>query len=256
MRSDREWRVVHHECSPAMHIATDAVLAERAEVPTLRFWEWPTRAVVIGRFQAVRDEVFEDLAEEHDVDVVRRTTGGGAMFTEPGRAITYSLTFPEDWVESDGIVESYRELEEWSVDALNGLGIDAAHEPVNDIVHGEQKIGGSAQARRGGAVLHHTMMAYDIDIPTMLKVLKIGQEKISDKAIESASKRVAPLSTLTDLPRDEIVDRMVEEFAQGRHVREGDLRTEELEAAEERARDRFGTEDWLYSVDREIEGFT
>ncbi|MFB6076939.1 MAG: biotin/lipoate A/B protein ligase family protein [Candidatus Nanohaloarchaea archaeon] len=253
---DREWRVVTHECSPAMHIALDQVLTERVASggapPTLRFWEWPTRSVIIGRFQAVRDEVYMDMADEYDVDVVRRTTGGGAMFTEPGRAVTYSLTLPQDAV-TDDIVASYRDLEDWSIAALNDIGVDASHQPVNDIVSGGRKVGGSAQARRDGAVLHHTMLAYDIDIPTMLKVLKVGEEKVSDKAIESAASRVAPITDHVDLPRSTVVDRMIEEFSQGRSVRSGALTDAEIGAAADRVADRFGTDDWLYHVDREIE---
>ncbi len=258
MRGDDEWRVVTTEVDPAMHMALDEVITERVasgeSPPTLRFWRWDRPAVVIGRFQAVRDEVFMDMAERHDVQVVRRDTGGGAMFCEPGDVITYSLSLPEDAVESRSIVDSYRELEGWTLAALNGIGADAAHRPINDIVHGEQKIGGSAQARRA-AVLHHTMLAYDLDIEKMLKILKIGEEKISDKAIRSAEKAVAPIRSLVDVPRSDVIDRMVESFAQGRPVAEGSLHRDELAAAEELAAETYATDDWLYHVDRDIEGF-
>lgn len=240
-------------------MALDDVLTQRVAAggrPTLRFWEWERPAVVIGRFQAVRDEVFEDMADKNGVQVVRRDTGGGAMFTQPGRVITYSVSLPEQDVESDGITESYRELEDWSITALNEIGVDASHKPVNDIVHGEQKIGGSAQARRNNTVLHHTMMAYDMDIETMLKVLKIGKEKISDKAIQSAEKRVSPIATLVDTPREEVIERMIEQFAQGRSVSEDSLTQDELDRAAAIVQEKYGTDAWTYKVDREIEGIT
>ncbi|MDY6766482.1 MAG: lipoate--protein ligase family protein, partial [Candidatus Nanohaloarchaea archaeon] len=204
MKNEQEWRLVSGGYSPAMHMALDEVITDRVASgeapPTLRIWEWEAPSVVIGRFQSVRDEVFEDMAEQENVNVVRRSTGGGAMFCEPGTVITYSLSLPEDHVETDDIVESYRELEEWSLTGLGELGANAEWKPINDIVNGEQKIGGSAQGRWDSTVLHHTMLAYDLDIETMLKVLKIGEEKISDKAIESAAKRVSPLSEQVDLP--------------------------------------------------------
>ncbi|MDY6774031.1 MAG: biotin/lipoate A/B protein ligase family protein [Candidatus Nanohaloarchaea archaeon] len=253
-----EWRIVTGGFSSPMHIALDRVItrrvAEGESPPTLRFWDWQNPTVVIGRFQSLKEEVFEDMAEKHDVEVVRRTTGGGAMFCEPRDVITYSLSLPESWLESDDIVESYRELENWSLEAMDSIGAEAEHQPINDIVKGEKKIGGSAQARRGGTVLHHTMLAYDLDVEKMLKVLRIGEEKISDKAVKSAEKRVSPLSDQVDLPRGEVIERMVESFAQGRSVRSGSLQEEEVEEAEELVEQRYGTDEWKYRVDREIEG--
>ena len=57
--------------------------------PTIRLWEWAVPAVVIGRFQSAQDEVNLDIAKQLGFDVVRRCTGGGAMFIEPGNTITY-----------------------------------------------------------------------------------------------------------------------------------------------------------------------
>ncbi|MDY6761685.1 MAG: biotin/lipoate A/B protein ligase family protein [Candidatus Nanohaloarchaea archaeon] len=235
-------------------VITDRVADGEAR-PTLRFWEWDASSVVIGRFQAVRDEVFEDMADRNGVDIVRRCSGGGAMFCEPGTVITYSLSLPGDAVDTEDIVQSYRELEGWTLDALQGIGATADWQPVNDIVNGEQKIGGSAQARWSDTVLHHTMLAYDLDIETMLQVLKIGEEKISDKAIESAAKRVSPLSDQVDLPREEVVESMVTQFAQDHSVSDGAVSEEERAAARDLVEEKYGTDEWLYRVDREIEGF-
>ncbi len=259
MQSEHEWRVVSGAFSPAMHMALDEVITDRVAAgelrPTLRLWEWERPAVVIGRFQTVRDEVFEDMAERHGIEVVRRSTGGGAMFCEPGTVITYSLSLPEDAVAANDIVESYRELEEWSLAGLDEAGAEAEWQPVNDIVRGEKKIGGSAQGRWDDTVLHHTMLAYDLDIEKMLQVLKIGEEKISDKAIESAAKRVAPLSEQVDLPREEVVDALLNAFAQGREVRGDTLQDETLRAARELAAEKYDTGEWTERVDREIAEF-
>ena len=70
--------------------------------------------------------------------------------------------------------------------------------PLNDIASPAGKIAGAAQKRlAGGAVLHHVTMAYDIDADKMLEVLRIGREKMSDKGIKSANKRVDPLRSQT-----------------------------------------------------------
>ncbi|MCJ7428841.1 MAG: lipoate--protein ligase family protein [Candidatus Nanohaloarchaeota archaeon QJJ-5] len=260
MNSDREWRLVQETYSPAMHMALDEELTDRLASgetrPTLRIWEWPTPAVVIGRFQALKDEVFEPMAKKNNIEIVRRMTGGGAMFTEPKNVITYSLTLPEDMLESNDILGSYRELEQWSVQALTDIGIDAEHKPVNDIITNGRKIGGSAQARRDGVVLHHTMMAYDIDIKTMLQVLKIGKEKISDKAIKSAAKRVAPISENTDLSRDEVLEQMISRFSEQTPLQEDSLSQATIKNAEQRVKDKYGTDEWLYRVQRQFDETT
>ena len=176
---------------PLMNMALDEVLVERVGAgerpPTLRVWGWSAPCVVLGRFQSVRNEVNEDAAARHGVEIVRRISGGGAMFIEPRGAITWSLYAPESITAGLTFAESYRFFDSWVVDALRELGIDAWYAPLNDITSTAGKIGGAAQARRGGAVLHHTTMAFDMNVPLMLEVLRIGKEKLSDKGVTSAT---------------------------------------------------------------------
>jgi lipoate-protein ligase A len=80
----------------------------------------------------------------------------------------------------------------------------------------------------------------------MLEVLRIGQEKLSDKGIASAEKRVGPLRQQTDLPREAIIDAMVEAFRERHGLEPGVLRPEEIAEAEELVRDRFETREWVY----------
>lgn len=82
-------------------MALDEVLttevASGRRKPTLRVWEWASPAVVIGRHQSLRNEVDSDAARRHGIEVVRRISGGGAMFIEPGNTITYSICAPISW---------------------------------------------------------------------------------------------------------------------------------------------------------------
>ena len=142
--------------------------------------------------------------------------------------------------------ESYAFFDSWVISALRSLGIDAWYAPLNDITSAGGKIGGAAQARRGGAILHHTTMAYQMNIPAMMEVLRIGQEKLSDKGIRSADKRVGPLRQQTDLPRQEIIDHLIAEFGALTDLRPGTLTDEERAGAEIRIRERFGTDAWRY----------
>jgi len=235
---------------PLLNMALDEVLVEHVGAgkrqPTLRIWGWSAPCVVLGRFQSVRNEVDEEGAARHGIEIVRRISGGGAMFIEPQGAITWSLYAPQSMVTGMTFAESYRFFDAWVVDALRELGIDAWYAPLNDITSAAGKIGGAAQARRGGAVLHHTTMAYDMNLPLMLEVLRTGQEKLSDKGVTSADKRVAPLRLQTNLPREAIIDHMVQQFRGRFGLEEDALDPDEIAEAEQRARERFAIAAWTH----------
>lgn len=244
-----KWRTINegNRYSEAFHQAIEEVLLEKMEAgdmrPTLRFWYRENPGVPIGRFQSYRDEVQHDYAEENGVEVVRRITGGGAMYCEPGNVITYSLYLPKDKVTED-MQESYRELDSFAVKTLNSIDVDASHEPLNDIEGEDGKLGGAAQLRKSNSVLHHTTMSYGLDIEEMLKVLRIGKEKVSDKAIKSAEKRVARIKDRTDFERQEVINELVKQFSEDREVVQEGLTAEEVEKAEEMVEEKFSTEEW------------
>ncbi len=243
-----EWRIINEgEYSEAMHHALDEVLVEqmnRGEMrPTLRFWYRPHTTIPMGRFQSYHDEVEHEFVEDNDIEVVRRITGGGAMFSEPGKVITYSIYIPKDQV-NENIQESYKELDKFAVKALNSLGADAEYKPLNDIEHPDGKLGGASQIRKQNAVLHHTMMSYDLDTRKMLKALRIGKEKVSDKAIESAEKRVARISDYIGDSREEVIEALISSFVEDKKWEKDSLTEEEIQKAEKLAVEKFRSEEW------------
>ncbi|TFC89461.1 lipoate--protein ligase family protein [Cryobacterium sp. TMT1-21] len=251
---DYEWQLIHSKAvPPVMQMALDEVLAievgEGRRSPTLRIWEWTEPAVVIGSFQSLKNEVDPVQATKHGFTVVRRISGGGAMFMEAGSVITYSIYAPTDLVQGMTFADSYAFLDEWVLTALQSLGIDAYYQPLNDITSPKGKIGGAAQKRLGsGAVLHHVTMSYDMDGEKMVQVLRIGREKLSDKGITSAAKRVDPLRSQTGLTRDEIIDRMKETFTGLYGAVSGDITEAEYARARELVETKFGTEEWIGRV--------
>jgi lipoate-protein ligase A len=250
---DHDWQLIHAAPqSPSLHMALDDILVHDVGAglrpPTLRIWEWASSAVVIGRFQSLRNEVDMAAAQRHDIEVVRRVSGGGAMFIEPGNTITYSIYAPLSLIKGLSFQQAYALLDEWVIEALGTLGIKAWYQPLNDITSEGGKIAGAAQAHRGGAVLHHVTMAYDIDAQKMLRVLRIGREKLSDKGTASAAKRVDPLRSQTGLPREAVIETMIATF-RARHGLASDvLRADELARAEVLAREKFSSPDWLAEV--------
>jgi len=251
---DHTFEVVHEGPEqPAMHMALDEVLAEAVGAgtrgPTLRIWEWGAPAVVIGSFQSLRNEVDAEGAARHGITVVRRISGGGAMFIEPGSTITYSLTVPASLVEGLSFEKSYAFLDDWVLGALSELGIAATYVPLNDIASPAGKIAGAAQKRlASGAVLHHVTMAYDIDATKMLEVLRIGREKLSDKGATSANKRVDPLRSQTGMARADVIEAFKNHFRGRYSTVDGAVSAEERARAETLVVSKFGTPEWIARV--------
>ncbi len=239
--------------APAMHAALDQVLLDELGAgrrgPTLRFWDWDEPAVVIGSFQSLRNEVDLDAARRYGVTVVRRISGGGAMFMEAGNCITFSLVVPGSLVDGLSFEDSYAFLNAWVLGALADVGVSATTTGLNDIASPAGKLAGSAQKRlAGGAVLHHVTMAYDIDADKMLQVLRIGREKLSDKGTRSANKRVDPVRSQTRLPREAVVEAFLAHFRSRYRTVHDELRPAELARARELVASRFSDPAWTARV--------
>jgi len=238
---------------PAMHVALDEVIADEVSAgrrrPTLRLWDWDAGVVVIGSFQSVRNEVDAEAAERYGIGVVRRVTGGGAMFMEPGNCITYSVVVPGSLVEGLSYEASYAFLDQWVLGALASVGVRAHFVPLNDIASSVGKIGGAAQRRLAdGTVLHHVTLSYDIDAEKMTQVLRIGREKLSDKGIQSAVKRVDPMRSQTGLPRETIMEAFLAHFESLYRSQRSDYTADELAQAEALVAAKFGAPAWTNRV--------
>lgn len=251
---DYDWQLIQGPAvDPVVQMALDQVLSEEVGAgrrkPTLRIWEWEKPAVVIGSFQSVKNEVDLDNAKKYGFDIVRRISGGGAMFMEAGSVITYSLYAPVELVQGMSFADSYAFFDDWVIIALKSLGIEASYVPLNDITSPTGKIGGAAQKRLGsGAVLHHVTMSYDMDGDKMVQVLRIGREKMSDKGTKSANKRVDPLRSQTGLPRATIIDKMVDTFRGLYGLSPSEITADEFAKANALVAEKFGTEEWLQRV--------
>lgn len=238
---------------PILHVALDELLPREVAAgrrpPLLRIWDWDSPLVVIGSYQSVRNEIDPEGAARHGIGVVRRITGGGAMFMEPGNCITYSLVVPASLVEGLSFEQSYAYLDDWVMGALAEIGVRARYVPLNDIASQHGKIGGAAQRRFAeGVVLHHVTMSYDIDAAKMGEVLRIGREKLSDKGTRSAAKRVDPMRSQTGMTRDAIIAAFLDHFRRRYATHDSTYTTAELDAARALVATKFGTREWTERV--------
>ena len=251
--TDHTWDVIRGTVLPTpVNVALDEVLTRQVAAgergPTLRFWEWEDIATVIGSFQSYVNELQPEGVEAHDVTVVRRISGGGAMFMEGGNCITYSLYAPDSLVRGLSYADSYQYLDAWVLDALKQVGINAWYVPLNDITSDGGKIGGAAQKRLPGAVLHHVTMSYDIDADKMSDVLRVGKVKLASKGLRSAKKRVDPIRRQTGLAREAIIDSMVASFMNRYASQEVFLSDADIAAAQALVDKKFSTDEWTHRV--------
>lgn len=251
---DYRFEIIHDApFHPALHVALDEVLAhevaEGRRGPVLRFWEWDAPLVVIGSFQSVKNEIDLEALRRRDMIVVRRVSGGGAMFMEAGNCITYSLVVPTSLVDGLSFEQSYAFLDDWVMGALADIGVNARYVPLNDIASNAGKIAGAAQKRfAAGVTLHHVTMAYDIDADAMMDVLRIGREKISDKGIRSANKRVDPMRSQTGMERADIISSFIGHFERTHRTIRSHYTAAEMARAQELVETKLLTDEWTYRV--------
>ena len=232
-----------------MHMALDEVLLEQVirgrRPPTMRLWRWIERALVIGSHQSVLNEVDLPAAKDLGFIITRRMSGGGTMLCEPDRTITYSLYLPESMVAGISFRKSYALLDSWAVGAFNELGVPASYREINDIISPRGKIGGAAQARRRGFVLHHTTIAHMMDIDILPRVIRLGRTRLTDRGVRSAEKAVSPLSWFTELSCEEVAEQLQSHFMSEFPSGESALTNEEIDSASRLAASKYATAAWI-----------
>ena len=234
-----------------MNMALDEAIMEGVRAgtsqPTIRFYGWNPSAVSIGVFQGIQNEVNLDVAEKTGVDVVRRLTGGGAVYHDIQGEVTYSIIAPLEYFPVN-ILSSYETICDDIIYALGKLGINARFEPVNDLMVGEQKISGNAQTRRDGILLQHGTILYQVDVETMFSLLNVSEQKISDKLIKSVKKRVTGVVDLCNASMKELQKVLEAGFTRNKDIEYGDYSEDEITRASVLASERFSNKDWLFKL--------
>jgi len=169
------WRVVDlGRMDPALTAAMDeAILTFRSSGKvgnTISFYSRDRPTVSLGYFEKASECIDVELCRKLGIEVVRRLSGGSAIFTDPGQII-YTVTVSSDLVP-ESPKESYPLICGGVVNALRGLGIAAEHRPLNDVVVNGRKISGSAQTRKAGVVLQHGTVIVDSDLDLMMRVIR------------------------------------------------------------------------------------
>ena len=146
-------------------------------------------AVIVGRNQNTSAEIDEDFARQRGIRVIRRLTGGGAVFHDLGNV---NFTFIQLGQRSS---LDFHRFTLPILEALRALGIDCRFEGRNDLVIDGRKFSGNAQTIEKDRVLHHGTLLFSAEMADLSGVLKVNQAKYADKAVKSVRKRVTNISS-------------------------------------------------------------
>jgi lipoate-protein ligase A len=153
------------------------------------FWR-TTPTLMIGRYQNTLAEINMPYAREHCINIVRRVTGGGTIYTDPnGWQFSFIVREPgERRIEFSRFTKPI-------LDALHSLGVaDAQHTGRNDLTIDGKKFSGNAQYVRRDVVLHHGSLLFDTDLEALVRALSVDDEKIISKGIQSVRQRVTNIA--------------------------------------------------------------
>jgi lipoate-protein ligase A len=220
--------------------------------PTMRLYRWNPSAVSIGTFQGMEDEVDVDFCRSNGIDFIRRITAGGAVYHDFDGEVTYSIIIPKSHrLAPKDIIESYRLLCGGIIEALAHLGIEGEFEPINDVNAGGKKVSGNAMTRRHGCVLQHGTVLLDLDVNLMFSILKVPQEKISDKMIADVKDRVTSIRDILgrDVQISELQQALKKGFSNALDIElnPGRLSDEEQETAHRLALEKYSSNEWNFS---------
>lgn len=250
MSQTERWRMVDSKAAPGPLTAAldEAIARARAagEVPdTLHFYNRRPPAVTIGYSLDAEAEVDLDFCAKQGIDVVRRLSGGGAIYTDD-RQLVYSLTTRN--VLPSAVEESLRMVCTAIAEAISSLGAEAVFSPVNDVLIRGRKVSGSAQMRKWGVVLQHGTILVDADTERMFRALRVPRDKMLKHSLDDPGRRVTSLKAqLGRLPGMEEVKAAVKEALEetfGVSILPGHLTAREEKLARKLVRNRYGNDDW------------
>jgi lipoate---protein ligase len=248
------WRLVDLEYrkDPFMNLAVEEaiprVVGEGKAPSTVRFWH-NSNTIVIGCFQSAKLEVNMETCKETGTEIVRRFTGGGAVYHDSGN-LNYAISLRKghSLVPGQNLQSVFEKLSEGSVQGLRKLGVRAEFQPINDIQVNGRKVSGAAGSIRWNSVFHHGCILVNSDLSILGKVLNVSRAKLEDKHVASVQKRVTTVrdelgrDVSTREVRDAIVDGI--ESCYGVRVEPGDLGKEELGLAEELYQTKYSRLEW------------
>ena len=211
----------------------------------LYFYHSMGPVVILGHYQDVYHEVNFPYLRDHQIGLVRRNPGGGAVFVDPGDlTFVYIDTAPK--VKTPKFAHYIQPI----LDALRELGIDAHQTGRNDLTYRGQKFSGMAFAQIEDRVLYGGTLMFDVDTAMANAVLTPSKSKLADKGIKSVRSRVTnlkPFIKSAGFTRDDLQALILKYVrAVNPDIKTRRLTSEEWTAIKRLARQKLGTHQWIY----------
>jgi lipoate---protein ligase len=186
--------------------AIPRAVGEGAAPNTVRFWH-NSNTIVLGCFQSADLEVNYDACKASGTEIVRRFTGGGAVYHDAGN-LNYAISLKKGHplVTGNDLQLVFQKLSEGTVAGLKSLGVNAGFQPINDIQVDGKKVSGAAGSIRWGTIFHHGCILVASDLANLGKVLNVPRVKLADRHVASVQKRV---TTIRDELQKDITTRDV-----------------------------------------------
>lgn len=207
-------------------------------------------SIIIGRHQNTLEEINSDYVRQHGIHVVRRLSGGGAVYHDLGNL---NFSFITDY-HSDNF-SNFRKFTEPVVRTLNKMGIAAELSGRNDIQIDGRKVSGNAQYISQGRMVSHGTLLFNSDLTHVADALHVHENKFASKAVKSVRSRVANISEFLKSPLDidEFKRLLLETYFEGeKGIPRFPLSEEDWEKVRELAESRYRSWEWVYGKSPEF----
>lgn len=229
--------------NPYYNMAFDEYCLESLSIDEPVFFLWQNRpAVIVGFNQEVNTEVNLDYLKENGIDLVRRVTGGGAVYHDLGN-LNYTIVGRSEDLERD-----YPEYASIMAKALQSLGVPATLSGRNDILVEGRKVSGFAKRVCKNRLMVHGTLMYNVDVDVLTKVLNPSNTKLQSKGIASVRSRVANLCEyLPNIPDIQTFSKQLEEIL-SHHYQDTEYQLSEEDFANIQllTDQKFATWEWNY----------
>lgn len=236
-------RCIFNPCTdPYFNLATEEYLLDKVEDDIFMLWR-NEPSVIVGRFQNSLAEINLDFVNNKEIKVVRRLTGGGAVFHDLGNL---NFTFIESNSHGD-----FRSFTQPILEMLQSLGVGARFEGRNDLMINGQKFSGNAQCKHNKRTMHHGTLLFSTEMNDMSEALKVNPLKFEDKAVKSVRKRVTNISSHLAEPMTvmQFTQQLMEYVMQNKsNAQQSPLTQAEIAQIEQLRDEKYSTWDWNFGT--------
>lgn len=208
-------------------------------------------SVIIGRNQNTIEEINSKYIKDNDINVVRRLSGGGAVYHDFG-----NLNFTFITSNDKNNVNNYRKFTKPVIDALKNLGVNAEFKGRNDIVVDDKKISGNAQYFYKDKMLHHGTILFNSNLEDIVYVLDVNVDKIKSKGIKSIRSRVTNIYPYLDnnIDIDKFKTILLKSILKSENINDFQykLKSSDIKEIEELMKSRYLKWEWNYGESPEF----